>query len=865
MVVSNINHFSSCETYVATPPFARRQLQGNRHVSWHESAALNVGMRLWRCTRKAADVSLGGARAIYFDDKTCEPKLSRTKSIDLYFADKHPQSERDETSFWQFECQKMTKRRTSVYPNVLSYYLQPTSWPPKPAYLETMMTLHMTGLRNARDLKNTIEKNAWLAQSCVRDIKPVLDKLSECATLEELPESWESMVQGVDAVLSREMRATLEAEMRQLKTISEQKISFAQKRESLGLNVDVIDAARLRLFEEKLPSFPPHVRAAVKAIQKRMLRNKRKASDEDEAAHVDDEDRGKPGESDDDEDSEAHMLNCIAPRKGMKLVADDTGQPRFALDDMADTHSWHVLRQPLTDPKDGHEYSVDELEKWLTQTYQQHGSGDATRSSAEKRGLKLPKLDAAKIAELNDKQRCALAFLLRDMRKRCDAIMNDSPMPRQLRMILYGAGGVGKSEVTLWAVTLMRLACDCNDVVETQAAGGSAAFLVGGATIHSRHKIVPGIIEQAPLVGEPAIRLKGLNEGKWYDFTDEFGTCDPILLAQEEKRTRDNAQNSELWGDQFGKIISGDLGQLSFSGQLHRAPTRKSGGVKSQLASERGRHLYRQFDSAAFLEQNMRTGPGQEDYAELLARHRVGMSTDEDLRKIVDMQLWKRSAEDVAKFARDDTLFCYPKHEWDSELEPGVRHHNKRKLAELNSSGVPCGICVARDDVQRGCRPTPSKARGLLRKLWLARGARVACTMNLAQSFGVVNGANGTVWDVIYDEGVRPIDAQTLPRVVLVEMDKCGAAYPFSSFASFTTLQHSLSLSLLKVERTAALRRGREPRPLRADQGLRPVQPQALLSHTTRARAGMGVDNPSLARPQRRRDEAKQACVRESR
>ena len=85
---------------------------------------------------------------------------------------------------------------------------------------------------------------------------------------------------------------------------------------------------------------------------------------------------------------------------------------------------------------------------------------------------------------------------------------------------------------------------------------------------------------------------------------------------------------------------------------------------------------------------------------------------------------------------------------------------------------MPCGVCVAKDCVARGCHPTANKVRGLQKKLWLARGARVAITTNVAQAFGVVNGAVGTVHEVIYAYGVRPTDDQPLPCVVLVKMDR---------------------------------------------------------------------------------------------
>ena len=753
------------------------QLQGRRKVSWHEAAALNSGMRLYRCTQKDVNISLGGSRAVYKNNFTGEMQLAKPKKpkpLDAYY-DIEP-SEREDISFMQWQCANM---KPNHYPNVLSYYMQPNGvWPPIPAYLETMLTLHTSDLSRGMSIKHWILAKAWLAQSCVRS-EPVrhaleahcvdstegarqIDVLHFLSTF-DLGKLDADELSGLSTALRAELQAELQALRDQLATRDERRhLAVAQEYATVGLDVAAIDAARLALFEELLPRFPPNVRAQVAAAKKR-TRNKRKRADD--KPHVDDDDRAA-GNSEDDEESEAHMLTCVAPRLGSryKLVGDDGGQPSLPLDDMADSRSWNVRRgEELTDPIDGHVYSVAEDETWLSREFDKHKPAESE--------LSLPR-DPSKVAELNRMQRCGLAFLLRDMRKRCDAIVRDEEMPRQLRTVLYGAGGVGKSEVTNWGVTFMRLACACNDVVETQAFGGSAAFLVGGSTIHSRYHINCKTIEQTELTGERLILARARSEGKWYDFTDEHGTLDPQLFAHEEKRAREIAGNNEPWGGQFGKILSGDFGQTSVNGQLHRGPVRKPDNIASRLLGARGRLLYRQFDSAAFFEENMRTGAGEEQWAGLLARHRVGDATDDDLQRLVNLQLRHRPADVRATFEAEGTLYCFPRHEYDSELEPGERHHNRRELWKLNQAGEPCGVCVAKDCVARGCRPTANKARGLQKKLWLARGARVAVTSNLAQDFGVVNGAVGTVHEVVYADGVRPTDDQTLPRVVYVKMDR---------------------------------------------------------------------------------------------
>ena len=51
--------------------------------------------------------------------------------------------------------------------------------------------------------------------------------------------------------------------------------------------------------------------------------------------------------------------------------------------------------------------------------------------------------------------------------------------------------------------------------------------------------------------------------------------------------------------------------------------------------------------------------------------------------------------------------------------------------------------------------------------IYLAKGARVMCTWNGWKKAGVVNGAQGTVYDIIYGEGQGP-GPNTTPVAILV-------------------------------------------------------------------------------------------------
>ena len=70
---------------------------------------------------------------------------------------------------------------------------------------------------------------------------------------------------------------------------------------------------------------------------------------------------------------------------------------------------------------------------------------------------------------------------------------------------------------------------------------------------------------------------------------------------------------------------------------------------------------------------------------------------------------------------------------------------------------------------------------GLERKLWLAKGARVMCSWNGWQEGGIVNGAIGTVYDILYKDGEGPPHHNKMPAAILVQFPD-GGIYKGPSF-----------------------------------------------------------------------------------
>lgn len=71
--------------------------------------------------------------------------------------------------------------------------------------------------------------------------------------------------------------------------------------------------------------------------------------------------------------------------------------------------------------------------------------------------------------------------------------------------------------------------------------------------------------------------------------------------------------------------------------------------------------------------------------------------------------------------------------------------------------------------------------------IFIAKGARVMRTANLWQEVGLCNGAAGTVYDFIYQDGHAPPD---LPVAVLVQFDNYSGPPFFNNCAPIVPITH---------------------------------------------------------------------------
>ncbi|PKK46971.1 hypothetical protein CI102_10340, partial [Trichoderma harzianum] len=90
-------------------------------------------------------------------------------------------------------------------------------------------------------------------------------------------------------------------------------------------------------------------------------------------------------------------------------------------------------------------------------------------------------------------------------------------------------------------------------------------------------------------------------------------------------------------------------------------------------------------------------------------------------------------------------------------------------------------IQVEAKDQGKGAAQAPSDNAGnLSNKFPVAKGARVILTINLWQPAGLVNGAQGTVYDIAWNAGADPY--KDPPAVIMVDFD----SYDGPSYLSTT-------------------------------------------------------------------------------
>jgi ATP-dependent DNA helicase PIF1 len=371
---------------------------------------------------------------------------------------------------------------------------------------------------------------------------------------------------------------------------------------------------------------------------------------------------------------------------------------------------------------------------------------------------------------------------------------------KPLRLIVAGTAGTGKTRI----IKIINAAAHKllgPQSIRNVAPSGTAAYLMGGRTLHSLFPIPIGPAQYKPMKPPRADRLIKLQQeldGVKCLCVDERSMIGTVVFGWMEFMLRMGMNMGQTASVAYGGlpilVLFGDDGQLP-PVNSQRLFSSKS---QSSSAGQMGQQLYSHITECIFLTDVVRQrgqacntcssrwhSPGAlcNRLGEFLCklryqRSRVGVPCE--TIKEADVE-WLRERQEHClrlasggSFDMESSIAIHPKVE-------SVMAENRKQLEAMSRRNIPVVKCLAKD-----CGPCVrtkmKQGKGeyefgqLPKKTLLCKGAPVMLTTNLCTEWGLFNGAMGTVVDIYFASGRMPsVDGQELPDVVFVDMPSyCG-------------------------------------------------------------------------------------------
>lgn len=326
----------------------------------------------------------------------------------------------------------------------------------------------------------------------------------------------------------------------------------------------------------------------------------------------------------------------------------------------------------------------------------------------------------------------------------------------QILLQVDGGGGTGKSYmIKVLSSHLQRLAGGRPSPIWRAAPTGVASNQIMGTTLHSllRLPVDRAFAELSP-AGANAIQKK-LRDVR-YLVIDEKSMLGLRQLSWVDKRLRqvfpDRA--ADLFGG-MNIILVGDFFQLP---PVANKPLYFDGPLKD-LHEISGQIAYRAFSYTVFLKKIERQqGDDQTGFRLALEELRGLKLSVESWRLLSQRVQVKLSQCEVDKF--DAALRIYSK-------KARVNEYNYKHLVHLKQPAIQ----VMAENIGNGAdKATSEQAGNLVGQFPVCIGARLMLTQNIWQPAGLVNGAQGTVYDIGWAPGADTL--RDPPCVIMMVMDK---------------------------------------------------------------------------------------------
>lgn len=362
----------------------------------------------------------------------------------------------------------------------------------------------------------------------------------------------------------------------------------------------------------------------------------------------------------------------------------------------------------------------------------------------------------------------------------------------QLLLNIQGEPGTGKSEV-IKAITENFENRNITDLLCRSAYTGIAASTIGGQTLHSLAKIPrngSNLSRHALLeVGERMQKVK-------YLIIDEISMVPKHIFAKIERifssaidiiSSEVKSTKGKLFGG-INVIIVGDFHQFPPVAQARQAlymPYRE----KEKYDESVGHQLYEQFEKTIILREQMRTG--DTEWLDLLQHARYGKCEEKHIRMLRSLIINEHT--DLSRPEWQKAVLITPRHSvrrrWNdmalnthckrtghkrfiiiaSDCVKGRKLSFEERMADINSR--------TSDDVHGNENKDSSFERAELPTIFeCAIGMEVTITTNLDTLNGLVNGARGTITNILLDPQEEidvnkdTIELQNIPVCVFVKI-----------------------------------------------------------------------------------------------
>ena len=355
-----------------------------------------------------------------------------------------------------------------------------------------------------------------------------------------------------------------------------------------------------------------------------------------------------------------------------------------------------------------------------------------------------------------------------------------------LRATVVGCGGCGKSLIINTIITIIRELTKCNNSVKVAAPSGSAAYNIGGCTLHRLLDINVQVPWRSLNEKTRSTLSEKLNDLLVF-MTDERSMLNSQVVFGAEEHMREcvyNGHNSrERWGGVPVVLFFGDDYQLppaDKKGVIHGftkyycdkspqpTPYRSKNG---QICDYEGiKILAEMMTQKVFrLTKNFRASKPEDD--DLMSRLRVGEPTEDDSNRLMALHLDEYSDEFIEELENDPKcLWAFAKragmHKKNTEMLVKTHRSNKTPVARLQ--------CVfASSHPGSSANHNHFYGKNIIYNLDICVGAQVCLeTANIEPSAGLFVGAIGRVVEIVYDKSVGPNGERIdhLPKYVVVDI-----------------------------------------------------------------------------------------------